>query len=85
MVRVEVIKEFTLEEFYRVKNLQRKQYNQVGRLFVGDTFECDEEVAKYLTGNNQKGEIVVKVLEVDPKEEKSNKKSDHCKKNKNVL
>ena len=74
MIRVEVIKEFTFGEFYKVKNLQRKQYNQVGRLFVGDIFECDEDVARYLTGNNKTGDVVVKVLEVEPNSKKSSKK-----------
>lgn len=85
MVRVEVIKDFTLKEFHKLENIKRKQYKAEGKLYVGDTFECDEKMVKYLMGNNEPGETVIKVLEVEPKEKKSSKKLDNCKKNKNML
>lgn len=69
MIKVEVSKEFTLERFKELKNIKRKSINQEGRLFVGDTFECDEEMYNYLTGNNAKKETVIKLLEVDPEKE----------------
>ena len=37
-------------------------------MFVGDTFECDEKMADYLTGGNKLNKVVVKVIEVIPKE-----------------
>ena len=66
MIKVEVIEEFTLERFDELKNIQRKSIEVKGRLFVGDTFECDEDMVKYLTGNNEQGKTVVKVIEVKP-------------------
>lgn len=94
MIKVEVIEEFTLKRFDELKNIQRKSIEVKGRLFVGDTFECDEDMVKYLTGNNEQGKIVVKVIEVEPEiiideekivkkvfeEQKSNKKKKSSKK-----
>ena len=69
MIKVEAIESFTLQEFDKIKNLQRKAIDRKGTLFVGDTFECDEEMCKYLTGGNALKKVVVKVIEVLPKEE----------------
>ena len=70
MIKCKVIEEFTLERFKEIKNIQRVSKDQVGRLYVGDTFECEKELAEYLTGNNAKKKVVVEVIEVIPKEEK---------------
>lgn len=76
MIKCEVIKEFTLERFDELKNIERKLSNQVGKLFVGDTFECSKEMADYLTGNNKNSDVVVRIIEVKPeiKEEKPKKR-----------
>ena len=66
MIKVEAITQFTLARFNEIRNIQRKSIKQDGMLFVGDTFECDKEMADYLTGKNDKGNIVVKVIEVIP-------------------
>lgn len=69
MVKVEVIEKFTLKEFGKIKNLKRGTANdKYGELYTTDTFECDEEMAKYLTGNNALNKVVVKVIEVEPEE-----------------
>ncbi len=70
MVKVEAIKEFTLEKFDKLENIKRNKQFQYEdkKIYIGDTFECDEEMAKYLTGGNSKNKIVVKVLEVVPDE-----------------
>ena len=69
MVKVEVIEKFTLKEFGKIKNLKRGTANdKYGELYITDTFECDEEMAKYLTGNNALNKVVVKVIEVEPEE-----------------
>jgi hypothetical protein len=69
MVKVEVIEKFTLKEFNKIKNLKRGTANdKYGELYITDTFECDEEMAKYLTGNNALNKVVVKVIEVEPEE-----------------
>jgi len=66
MIRCEVIKEFTLERFDELKNIQRRSFDTKGKLYVGDTFECTEEMAKYLMGSNKDKQVVVKVIEVEP-------------------
>lgn len=90
MVKVEVIETFTLGRFNELNNIQRKAHSEVGKLFVGDTFECSQELADYLTGNNALNKVVVKVIEVKPEvkvkdavivEEKEEKKTS-VKKNK---
>ena len=66
MVKVESLTEFTLQQFNQLKNIARKGKEEKGRLFKGDTFECSEEMAKYLTGENSLNKTVVKVIEVIP-------------------
>ena len=68
MIKVEVTKRFTLNDFNKIKNLKRwTNGDKEGMLFVGDTFECNEDMLKYLTGDNIKGEVVVQIVELDPK------------------
>lgn len=74
MIKCEVIKEFTLGKFNELKNIQRRRIDTYGMLFVGDTFECSKDMAEYLTGKNDKGNVVVKIIEVIP-EEKTKKKT----------
>ena len=66
MIRVEVIEQFTLKDFYKLNNIKRKSIDVKGTLFVGDTFECDKKMCDYLTGANEKGKVVVKVIEIEP-------------------
>lgn len=68
MVKCEVIEKFNLKDFAKLKNIKRVAKNVEGKLFVGDTFECDETMADYLTGNNVLKKAVVKVIEVAKKE-----------------
>ena len=69
MIKVEVIEKFSLKEFNKIQNVKRTSVDEKGKLFVGDTFECDEEMAKYLLGDNPLKRAVVKIIEVEPKEE----------------
>ena len=67
MIRVEVIKEFTLGDFYKIKDsIKRKSKSNENYLYVGDTFICDKEMMGYLTGNNAYKTAFVKVIEVIP-------------------
>lgn len=68
MIKVEAIKPFTLGRFDEIKNIQRKSVEKYGMLYTGDTFECSKELAEYLTGKNDKGNVVVKIIEVIPEE-----------------
>lgn len=70
MVKCEVIKDFTLGRFDELKNIERKGLDTKGRLYVEDTFECEKDLADYLMGDNAKGEVVVKVIEIVPEKEK---------------
>lgn len=72
MIKCVVIEKFTLSNFDKLNNIERIGQDKQGTLFVGDKFECDEAMAQYLTGENPKNKVVVKVIEVkvdDPKEE----------------
>ncbi len=74
MIKVEVVEEFTLEDFNKLKNIVRADKEEKGRLFPKDIFECNEDMADYLTGNNPVHRAVVKVIEViSEKEEKKEK------------
>jgi hypothetical protein len=66
MIKVEVIEEFTLGEFKEIKNLVRynSNKNEYGRLYLKDTFECDKNMADYLTKSNKLNRPFVKVIEV---------------------
>lgn len=69
MVKCEVIEKFTLGKFNEIKEKlirKDKNFNEEGCLYVGDVFECDENMAKYLTGENHKKISVVKVIEIIP-------------------
>jgi len=70
MIKVEAIREFTLNEFDELENIQRATMRKErGRIYEGDTFECSKNMADYLLGNNAKKAVVVKLLEVTPEEE----------------
>ena len=75
MIKVKVTEDFTLEKFNELKNIIRKDKEQKGKLFIGDTFECDEKMADYLTGNNPINRAVVKVIEVITEKENTEKKT----------
>lgn len=70
MIKCEVIKEFTLERFDELKNIKRINVDTYGKLYVGDKFECEKEIADYLLGGNDKNEVVIKVIEFIPEEVK---------------
>ena len=70
MVRVEVIKGFTLGRYDELKDMKRISVDRSGELFIGDTFLCTNELADYLTGNNPSKSVVVRVIEVIPEEPK---------------
>lgn len=66
MIRAKVIKEFTLKDYDSLINVIRVNRNERGRLFVGDEFRCNEDMAKYLSGDNPIKEKVIEILEVIP-------------------
>ena len=72
MIKAEALVEFTLEKFDELKNVIRKDKsnNENGRIYVGDIFDCDKKMARYLLGDNKADRIVIKILEVYPHEKK---------------
>lgn len=71
MIKCKVIEDFSLKNFDKLKNIERVSVDRKGNLYVGDVFECDEDMAKYLTGNNPLEKVVVEVIEVEPEISKS--------------
>ena len=66
MKRYEVTEPFTLGRFDELTNIERKGADIRGKLNIGDTFSCSDELADYLMGNNPKNKIVVKLIEIIP-------------------
>jgi hypothetical protein len=66
MIKCEVIENFTLEKFNELKDVQKVIKRKDNEFGVRDTFECEKEMADYLTGNNPLNKTVVKVIEVIP-------------------
>lgn len=75
MIKVQVLENFTLKErINEVNNLVRATAkNETGFLYVGDVFECTEELADYLTQGNRFNKAFVKVVEVIPAEKPKRK------------
>lgn len=64
MVKLEATRDFTLLRFKEVRIIKRKNKEQEGWLYTGDVFECDDELADYLLGNNEQNLSVAQILEV---------------------
>ena len=65
MIKCEVTEYFTLKKFNELENIVRANKNnntKDGELFVGDTFDCTDEMADYLTGDNDNKIVVVKII-----------------------
>lgn len=62
-VRVEAIKDFSLEAFGEITELTRKDRQREGYIYTGDTFVCEESLYHYLDGENSQGHKVVRMLE----------------------
>lgn len=68
MIKVEVIENFSLAKFNELQNIVRKNanLNNEGYLYLGDTFECKQEMAEYLMEKNKVGRSFVKLIEIIP-------------------
>lgn len=69
MIKCQAIRDFTLERFNDLEDINRKRIDVNGKIFEGDTFKCEKDLADYLMGKNDKGVVVAKVLEIEPKKE----------------
>lgn len=70
MIKLIAEKDFTLQKFEELKNIVRNNLDEDGKIFKDDTFECTEDMAKYLTGENAQNISVARVIEVMPEEKK---------------
>lgn len=78
MIKCEVVEKFDLKAFKELRNIERenKEHESAkydGKLFVNDKFECSQEMADYLTGNNPLRKAVVKIVEVQPEKKEEPK------------
>lgn len=71
VVKCIVIDPFTLEEFKKLKNIQRynETHNKEGKLYLNDIFECDTKMANYLLKDNKNHKAYIKVIEIKKKGE----------------
>lgn len=66
MVKVQAIIDFNYKNYTKIKDLQPANKIQEGKIFAGDIFNVEDDEAKYLTGENKKKIVAVKVLKVIP-------------------
>ena len=66
MIKVQAIQEFSFSSIDKINNLKRKSIEKDNYIFKEDIFECDKEMYEYLTGKNEGGYVVVKIIEYKP-------------------
>lgn len=67
MIKLEAKENFTLRNWGALKNIKRAtSYDKDGMLIKGDTFETDEETARYLTNEtpNPVNRAVANIVEI---------------------
>jgi hypothetical protein len=67
--KVKAIENFTYTDFRDVVFLEKENYNY-NWIYKGDVFLCDKDRYEYLTGNNAKKMVVVKLDGILVEEEK---------------
>ncbi len=67
MVRLRIQDKFTLKDYAKVYAI-KKQSKQEDEFIAGDIIECDNNMAKYLDGDNPLHTSFVKIIEVIPDE-----------------
>lgn len=68
MIILKVTEDFTLGDFHKLKNIVRynSHKDDEGRLYEGDEFECDREMADYLMGGNRFKKAYAEIKEIIP-------------------
>lgn len=74
MIKVIAIRDFTLNDFDKIKIEKRAGKDNEGHLYKDDIFTCDVTMANYLLGNNDSKSVVVRVIEIIPEEAKKTAK-----------
>lgn len=70
VVLARVLKEFTLGEFDKIHIVKRVCHDMPGHLYPGDEFECDQEMANYLKGDNKYKTAYIEILQIIPEKKK---------------
>lgn len=68
MIKVIATRDFTLNDFDKIKIEKRANKDNEGHLYKDDIFTCDVTMANYLLGNNDSKSVVVRVIEIIPEE-----------------
>lgn len=66
VIKVQATSDFNFSSMNKITNLKRKSIEKDNYIFKGDIFECDKEMYEYLTGKNEGGYVVVKLIEYKP-------------------
>ena len=69
MIKCKALEPFTLKRFGELKNIKRIGVNTPGQINAGDEFECEKDLADYLTGGNAYQKAFVEIIEVIPEKE----------------
>ena len=74
VIKAQAIVDFKFSRFKEINIISRKMEQKEGKLFEGDIFTCNVEIANYLIGNNSLNQKVINIIEIIP-EIKSKKKN----------
>ena len=66
VIKVQATSDFNFSSMDKIKNLKRARIEKENYIYKDDIFECDKEMYEYLTGKNEGGHIVVKIIEYKP-------------------
>ena len=67
MIKVQAINDFNFSSMDKISNLKRAKIKKDNYIFKDDIFECDKDMFEYLSGKNEGGHVVVKLVEYIPK------------------
>lgn len=78
MVKVRVIEDFTLKDFDKLSEVKRANASKdkEGKLYLGDTFKCEDTMVDYLSGANKLKKAFIEIIEVEPKKEDTPKEEE---------
>ena len=66
MIKVQAISDFNFSSMDKISNLKRTKIDKENYIFKNDIFECDRDMYEYLSGNNNGGFVVVRLIEYRP-------------------